>query len=82
MINWIKKILGIGPSVPAAIEIVTKAVEAKPKPKKGTKPKTAAKADLESMTKIKLLAYAKTNGIKVNSSLKKSTILGVIKNAK
>ena len=80
MINWIKKILGIGPSVPAAIEIVTKAVEAKPK--KVTKPKTAAKVDLESMTKIKLLAYAKTNGIKVNSSLKKSTILGVIKNAK
>ena len=80
MINWIKKILGIGPSVPAAIEIVTKAVEAKPKPKKVTKPKTAAKVDLESMKKNELLAYAKTKKIKVSASLKKAELILAIKN--
>jgi len=33
MFNWLKKILGIGPSVPAAIEAAIPAPEEKPAPK-------------------------------------------------
>ena len=79
MINWIKKILGIGPSVPAAVEIVAKAVEATPTPKKVIKPKKAKKVDLNSMKKNELLAYAKKNGIKANASMNKAALVKALK---
>jgi hypothetical protein len=84
MLNWLKKILGIGPSVPAAVEAAIPAPEEKPKPK--TKKKTTAKsktsdtAHLEAMTKKELLEVAKVHGIKANASLSKAELVKRVKN--
>jgi len=84
MLNWLKNILGIGPSVPAAIEAAIPAPEEKPKPK--TKKKTTAKsktsdtAHLEAMTKKELLEVAKVHGIKANASLSKAELVKRVKN--
>lgn len=84
MLNWLKKILGIGPSVPAAIEAAIPVPEEKPKPK--TKKKTTAKskksdtAHLEAMTKKELLEVAKVHGIKANASLSKAELVKRVKN--
>ena len=82
MFNWLKKILGIGPSVPAAIEAAIPAPEEKPK----TKPKTQKKSaktvtiDLNKQTKKNLLIHAKAQGIKANASMNKADIIKAIKN--
>ena len=86
MLNWLKKILGIGPSLPAAIEAAIPAPEEKPKPKPKTKKKTTAKsktsdtAHLEAMTKKELLEVAKVHGIKANASLSKAELVKRVKN--
>jgi hypothetical protein len=93
MLNWIKRILGIGPSVPAAVEAAIpapeeKPVKAAPKPEKSPKPKKATKkttkkesVNFDAMSKADLLAHAKANGIKANASLKKSELVERIKSA-
>jgi len=87
MFNWLKKILGIGPSVPAAIEAAIPTPEEKPAPKavkktttKKPATKKSGKADLSSMSKNELLAHAKANGVKANASMNKAAILKAIKN--
>lgn len=87
MLNWLKKILGIGPSVPAAIEAAIPAPEEKPKTKKATTKtkveKSTKKADtkhLQAMTKKELLEFAKLNGIKANASLSKAELVKRVKN--
>ena len=61
MFNWLKKILGIGPSLPAAIEAAIPASEEKPKLKtKNEKPDTkVTKASLTKLTKQGLEDFAK-----------------------
>jgi len=85
MFNWLKKILGIGPSVPAAIEAAIPEEKPAPKAVKKTttkKPATkkSGKADLSGMSKNELLAHAKANGVKANASMNKAAILKAIKN--
>jgi hypothetical protein len=77
MLNWLKKILGIGPSVPAAIEAAIPAPEEKPKTKKKT---TAKTCNFDKLTKTQLLKEAKHRGIKANASLSKAEILKRVKN--
>jgi len=77
MLNWLKKILGIGPSVPAAIEAAIPAPEEKPKTKKK---KTAKTCNFDKLTKTQLLKEAKHRGIKANASLSKAEILKRVKN--
>lgn len=52
---------------------------AKPK-KQAKKPAKKVAIDFDAMSKTELLAYAKTNGVKANASLKKEEILDRIKN--
>jgi|TARA_B110000977_G_C10825297_1_gene395882 hypothetical protein len=85
MITWIKKILGVGPSVPAATKIVNKAIE-KTVTKNGVghapknpKKKPVPKVDFNSMKKNELLAYAKKNGIKANASMNKAALVKALK---
>lgn len=85
MIKWIKKILGIGPSVPAATKIVNKAIKKTVTknsvghaPKKPKKP-SVSKVDFNSMKKNELLAYAKKNGIKANASMNKAALVKALK---
>jgi len=91
MINWLKKLLGIGtsdPVVPAAEP--APAVEKKvSKPKttkssaKSTKKKGSGKGcDFNKLTKTQLLKEAKHRGIPANASLKKDEILARLKSAK
>ena len=86
MFTWLKKILGIGPSLPAAIEAAIPAPEEKPEPKKTTTKKKATKKEtqqdkaLSAMTKTELLEVAKLHGIKANASLKKAELIKRIKN--
>jgi len=80
MFTWLKNILGIGPSLPAAVEAVTPASEEKPKPKKSTKSKSAKTCDFDKLTKTQLLKEAKHRGIKANASLSKAEILKRVKN--
>jgi len=80
MFTWLKNILGIGPSLPAAVEAVTPAPEEKPKPKKSTKSKSAKTCDFDKLTKTQLLKEAKHRGIKANASLSKAEILKRVKN--
>ena len=61
MLNWLKKILGIGPSLPAAVEAAIPAPEEKPKTKKKT---TAKTCNFDKLTKTQLLKEAKHRGIK------------------
>ena len=77
MLNWLKKILGVGPSVPAAIEAAIPAPEEKPKTKKKT---TAKTCNFDKLTKTQLLKEAKHRGIKANASLSKAEILKRVKN--
>jgi len=82
MLNWLKRILGIGPSLPAAVEAAIPAPEEKPKPKaKKTTTKKSQAVDLKGMSKNDLLAHAKKNGIKANASMKKADILAEINNS-
>ena len=86
MFNWLKKLLGIGPSLPAAVEAAIPVSEEKPK----TKPKTQKKSantkekvvttDLNKQTKKNLLIHAKAQGIKANASMNKAAIIKAIKN--
>jgi hypothetical protein len=81
MFKWLKKILGIGPSVPAAIEAAIPAPEEKSKPKKTTTKKKSNKTcDFDKLTKAQLLKEAKHRGIKANASLSKAEILERVKN--
>ena len=82
MFTWLKNILGIGPSVPAAIDAVFEAptLEEKPKPKKSTKSKSAKTCDFDKLTKTQLLKEAKHRGVKANASLSKAEILKRVKN--
>ena len=78
MFNWLKKILGIGPSVPAAIEAAIPAPEEKPKPKtKNKKPDTkVTKASLTKLTKQGLEDFAKeTYGVDVDRRKKKDELV-------
>jgi hypothetical protein len=77
MFTWLKKILGIGPSVPAAIEAAIPSPEVKPKTKKKT---TKKSCDFDKLTKTQLLKEAKHRGIKANASLTKAEILKRVKN--
>ena len=86
MFNWLKRILGIGPSLPAAVEAAIP-VEEKPKTKKATTKtkveKSTKKADtkhLQAMTKKELLEVAKLHGIKANASLSKAELVKRVKN--
>ncbi|MEK9805225.1 MAG: hypothetical protein VW551_02895 [Euryarchaeota archaeon] len=91
MINWLKRLLGIGPSDPVApapepAPAVEKKVS-KPKTKKSsaksTKKKGSGKGcDFDKLTKSQLLKEAKHRGIPANASLKKDEILARLKSAK
>jgi hypothetical protein len=86
MLNWLKKILGIGPSVPAAVEAAIPAPEEKPTSKTKTQKKNAktkekvVTIDLNKQTKKNLLIHAKAQGIKANASMNKADIIKAIKN--
>ena len=80
MFNWLKKILGIGPSLPAAVEAAIPAPEAKPKLKKATKKSSKKSCDFDKLTKAQLLKEAKHRGVKANASLSKAEILKRVKN--
>lgn len=92
MFNWLKKILGIGPSLPAAVEAAIPAVEevakeeSNPKEtKKTTTKKTSGKkgtgkCDFDKLTKTQLLAEAKHRGVKANASMNKAALVKAIKN--
>ena len=77
MFNWLKKILGIGPSLPAAVEAAIPVPEENPKAKKSTK---KSSCDFDKLTKTQLLKEAKHRGIKANASLTKAEILERVKN--
>ena len=87
MFTWLKNILGIGPSVPAAIEAAIPAPEEKPKTKttatkKTSKKKGSGSCDFTKLTKPQLLAEAKHRGVKANASMKKADILAALKSSK
>ena len=80
MLNWLKKILGVGPSVPAAIEAAIPAPEEKPKTTQTKKKTTTKTCNFDKLTKDQLLKEAKHRGIKANASLSKAEILKRVKN--
>jgi len=80
MFTWLKNILGIGPSVPAAIEAAIPVPEEKPKTKKASTKKGSGSCDFTKLTKTQLLAEAKHRGVKANASMKKADILTALKN--
>lgn len=80
MLNWFKRILGIGPSLPAAVDAIDwNKKENAPAPKKAKAPKKAtkkkSKEDLSAMTKTQLLNLCKERGVKANASLNKAELL-------
>jgi hypothetical protein len=76
MFNWLKKILGIGPSVPAAIEAAIPAPEEKPQPKAKKSDTKVTKASLTKLTKQGLEDFAKeTYGVDVDRRKKKDELV-------
>lgn len=87
MLLWLKRLLGIvpvevkkEPLVLADPVVEETPAPAKLKAKKAAPKKKEAAIDLESMTKNKVLAHAKTVGAKANASMKKADIIAAIKN--
>ena len=79
MFNWLKKLLGIGPSVPAAVEATTQAPKETPKPKvkkSDTKTEKVTKASLSKLTKQGLEDFAKEKyGVDVDRRKKKDDLV-------
>ena len=79
MFNWLKKLLGIGPSVPEAVEAAIPATEEKPKPevkKTDTKTEKATKASLSKLTKQGLENFAKEKfGVDIDRRKKKDELV-------
>ena len=76
MLNWLKKLLGIGPSVPAAIEAAIPAPTEKPKPKTKKSDTKVTKASLSKLTKQGLEDFAKKEyGVDVDRRKKKDDLV-------
>ena len=79
MFNWLKKLLGIGPSVPAAVEAAIPAPKETPKPKvkkSDTKTEKVTKASLSKLTKQGLEDFAKEKyGVDVDRRKKKDDLV-------
>jgi len=78
MFTWLKNILGIGPSVPAAVEAVIPAPEEKLEKtaKVDTKTVKVTKASLSKLTKQGLEDFAKENyGVDIDKRKKKDDLV-------
>jgi hypothetical protein len=76
MFTWLKNILGIGPSVQAAIEAAIPAPEEKPKPKAKKSDTKVTKASLTKLTKQGLEDFARESyGVDIDRRKKKDELV-------